>query len=477
MTHGADKRTRILRRLAAVMLGLFASFVLLEAGLQVTALFMKPASRRVPPASDDERRIVCIGDSFTYGVHLPAAASYPSQLQGMLNRVPGSHWRVFNLGYPGQNSAQVRAGLARNLEAYAPEIVVVLIGTNNGWSPAESHLWNHPYSEPSANWFVALAQKSRALGALSMAWSRIETRRIKDDVVLKAGSEVPGVDGVERGGGVVPVAFLDPKGLANSQALMRRSLVIDFARMKQIAAEHGATLVVAEYPVKLDSINNTVNPFIRGAAEAAAISVVPLERDMVPLEDELGFATIWLGDHHCSAAGNYEVARLVLLHLMNIGLVPENAALRAVRPIRELLQMKGAQVVERVGDELVVELFGMPDELFRIGLFAVLSTPGAVERQLLPLPLVQLDFTDDERSSWFGRFDSIGFARTRLRLPPVAAAGAPGPPLDRILPGDAELLGWQLVVRTRTKEMLPRTAQALPPVDVALVASGQEPAR
>jgi hypothetical protein len=461
---------RALRRLGAIALGLFVALLLLEAGLQVASLFARPVSRRVPPVGPEERRIVCIGDSFTYGVHLPAAASYPSQLQGMLDRVPGQPWRVFNLGYPGQNSAQVRAGLARNLAAYRPEIVVVLIGTNNSWSPAESHLWSHPDSEPAASPLVALVQHSRALGAVSMLWQRIRSRRIKDKVVLQAGREVPGVDGIERGAGVVPVEFLEFRGQRNTQTLMRRSLAIDFARMRQIAAEQGATLVLADYPVTLQSTHEVLNPFIREAAAACGAPLVPLEREMVPLEAELGHQTIWLADHHCSAAGNYEVARLVLRTLLEQGLIEDHESWRTVRPVRELPLMNGVHVVEHVGDELVVELFGIPDDLFRIGLRAVFTRPGSAEPVALQLPLTHLDYTDAERERWFGRFDPVGFARTRLRLPRFVSTTSPGPPLDGLLPGDAELQGWRLVVHLRPKGSAPRGAQTLPALDVPLVA-------
>jgi hypothetical protein len=238
--------------------------------------------------------------------------------------------------------------------------------------------------------------------------------------------------------------------------------------MRAIAAEHGATLLIADYPTELESLVDVVNPWIREAAQACGALLVPLERDFAPLAKELGHETLWLADNHCSAAGYYEVARLVLQTLMDRGLVEERAGWRAVRPVRELPLMNGVHVVERDGDELVVEVVGIPDDLYRIGLRAVITRPGGTGPVAFQLPLARLDLTEAERERWFGQFDSVGFARTRLRLPRFATTKNPGPPLDKVLPGDAELEGWRLVVHVRPKDSLPRGAQVMPALDVPL---------
>jgi len=82
------------------------------------------------------RRVLCVGDSYTFGVHYRAEESYPGRLEQWLGCGGGERWSVINAGIPAQNSAQVAASLPELLEAHAPQAVVVLVGYNNRWNMA-----------------------------------------------------------------------------------------------------------------------------------------------------------------------------------------------------------------------------------------------------------------------------------------------------------------------------------------------------
>ncbi|WP_043600381.1 SGNH/GDSL hydrolase family protein [Solidesulfovibrio magneticus] len=56
----------------------------------------------VPPVAQANRRILCIGDSYTFGFGVPDAQTFPSQLQMLLNSWPGpNRFQVVNAGVMG----------------------------------------------------------------------------------------------------------------------------------------------------------------------------------------------------------------------------------------------------------------------------------------------------------------------------------------------------------------------------------------
>ncbi|GAA3763032.1 hypothetical protein GCM10022270_22530 [Terriglobus aquaticus] len=91
----------------------------------------KPMSTTEQQAVDDGRPVIaCFGDSLTAGYGVDAADSYPSRLQGLLDKA-GYHYRVVNLGISGETT---KDGLARvdRVLALHPAIAVVEFGGNDG---------------------------------------------------------------------------------------------------------------------------------------------------------------------------------------------------------------------------------------------------------------------------------------------------------------------------------------------------------
>lgn len=91
------------------------------------------------PAAGDERiyRILCVGDSVTFGFNVDQPSSYPRQLEELLRaRHPGARIDVLNAGVPGWSWVQ---GL-RFVEAYGlrarPDLVIAAHGTNDQFWPA-----------------------------------------------------------------------------------------------------------------------------------------------------------------------------------------------------------------------------------------------------------------------------------------------------------------------------------------------------
>ncbi|MBU1043162.1 MAG: hypothetical protein KJ915_02035 [Candidatus Omnitrophica bacterium] len=126
------------KKLLLALWGLILAFVLIELSLNIYSNFYKKQhSPRYESAQIDAKKfnIICLGDSFTYGVGAGFKNSYPAQLEEILkqkNEVRG--FKVYNLGVPGQNSSQVLLKLKENLKFFKPDIVIVMIGCNDHYN-------------------------------------------------------------------------------------------------------------------------------------------------------------------------------------------------------------------------------------------------------------------------------------------------------------------------------------------------------
>lgn len=122
------------RKLAfAVVLGLAALEAVLQLGSVVAYVASAPEAA---PAGDGRPRILCVGDSYTFGLGASATThSYPSTLQRLLQEELGTVApHVVNAGWPGENSRELLRKLAQQLHDHRPVLVLVLVGLNDTWS-------------------------------------------------------------------------------------------------------------------------------------------------------------------------------------------------------------------------------------------------------------------------------------------------------------------------------------------------------
>lgn len=111
----------------------------LELILQITGLFLSLKIKKQNLTKGDDFNILCIGDSFTYGLGAPSEESYPKQLERILNKAyPQRRIKVINLGVPGYNSSQCFKILKEKFDFYNPKIVLVMSGMNNCWNFIDS---------------------------------------------------------------------------------------------------------------------------------------------------------------------------------------------------------------------------------------------------------------------------------------------------------------------------------------------------
>jgi len=124
----------------ALITALFFEGILQGLSLAVHLTTGKKANSSANTKSDGSRIILCLGDSYTFGMGAsePDKFSYPAQLQVYLNREHPGDWTVINGGFPGKNSSQMAKDLRGHFEGdNPPEIVILTGGVNDSWSNPE----------------------------------------------------------------------------------------------------------------------------------------------------------------------------------------------------------------------------------------------------------------------------------------------------------------------------------------------------
>jgi len=106
-----------------------ASSTLSKAGWLVCAITIAISKLAIAQPVDDLPVILAIGESTTAGYGVPAALSYPAQLQGLLT-ANGYNYRVVNFGRSGITTAMALSDLDRGLRL-GPRIVLIALGGND----------------------------------------------------------------------------------------------------------------------------------------------------------------------------------------------------------------------------------------------------------------------------------------------------------------------------------------------------------
>jgi lysophospholipase L1-like esterase len=108
----------------------------------------------------DKYRIVCLGDSITFGEDLPYEQSYPAVLANLLRQKhAGLDVAVVNAGIGGHTAVRGLARLERDVLWYKPHVVVVAFGIN------DAHL---------GHWPLDPIRERRMRGNLRL-WERIDS--------------------------------------------------------------------------------------------------------------------------------------------------------------------------------------------------------------------------------------------------------------------------------------------------------------
>jgi hypothetical protein len=80
---------------------------------------------RVQPKPAGVRRLVCLGDSFTWGVGVLFDDAWPQRVERTLSRTRGERWEAVNLAEPGMNAVEETSRLESEGFGYGPDVVVM----------------------------------------------------------------------------------------------------------------------------------------------------------------------------------------------------------------------------------------------------------------------------------------------------------------------------------------------------------------
>src|SRR5512134_3800869 len=135
-----------LGRIGLIGIGLALALVGLELALQLGAVVVRFTHESRGAAKDSGHfRIVCLGDSNTFGLYVLPHESYPAQLERELAALqPERPVEVLNLGAPGLNSSRLLRQFPELLETLAPDLVVIMIGVNDMWTDPTAESTDRP---------------------------------------------------------------------------------------------------------------------------------------------------------------------------------------------------------------------------------------------------------------------------------------------------------------------------------------------
>jgi lysophospholipase L1-like esterase len=307
---------RLLRR-ASTALGILALALLLgEAALQLVALFASDRSSAWSPGA--RNRILCVGDSHTFGALVPRDQTYPAHLERFLaQREPGAY-SVVNLGLPGMSTTQVRNRLPLWLSRYEPDVVIVWSGANDSWNVSELE----DDAATLSTRLESLALRSRLYRLVRV---RLHDLRLEADVRAATRPPVWEVSRVENPLGLEETWIVRRDGLVETfthekrgedvyldEAIVEARAERDYEAIVRYARAAGVGLVLISYPLDAG---------VFAAANRAMRSVtarhgVPLVDATVSLERIPPERRQWLWAGHPSGPIYREIARDVATRLL-----------------------------------------------------------------------------------------------------------------------------------------------------------------
>lgn len=392
------------RRGARRLLGLLLLVVLLELALQAAAPIVQGLASRGGEIARPETAlsILCVGDSNTFGLHVPRAWSYPEQLRARLAPRYEQPVVVFNRGVPGQNTAQVAAHLDEDLAASRPALVLVLAGINDTWN-----------DDAEGAGVLGRLAGLRLVRLVRVLLAGVTTAR-----PFEVGTDAEGEIVVDRGEGARRVNAAGASIVRSGEELARR-LRAGLSEIVTRCRDHGALPVLMTYP-EFQGEFATANAGIRALAAELDVPLVDHEAAFAGHFAREGYATLMFNDHHANVRGYQLVVDGIVEALDRSGLLPPERAPPASRSA-DPAPRPSAGLVARGLDQLA--LAGPPDAPFQL-LYSATDGDGlTIEGRHVPLTPDEVTALARLEPSCSGRLGRDGSALLSTPARVRAAAG------------------------------------------------------
>lgn len=315
-----------------MLFGLLLGLILAEVALQIGAAYLRSTQPSQPTAREtSRRRVICLGDSNMYGLWVERDQTFPHYLAQVWEAAaPERPVEVLNLGFPGLNSSKLRKSFAGLVGALRPELVLVLVGSNDVTSVPV------PLDDPGPNRVsetrYALWQSSRVFRLLYMLVAGVREQTLEVDMhytpthrrgVVRVGDEEFDLAGTDRQEG-----RKIPEWAPDLQQNLRA--------MAADASAAGAAFVVLTYPSP-SALYGLATSRLRLLDDLPIIDLSEIFRRICGLEGNC--PDLLFDDQHPTPAGNQLMAAVVLAGLRQLGLAQGSAdLLTAVTPLEPFVQ-------------------------------------------------------------------------------------------------------------------------------------------
>lgn len=228
------------RRSVYGLLAISIALVAIEMSLRFAGFVVLNKGRwfQSAPTENAQFRVLCLGDSYTYGIGTePTLYSWPRQLETTIRREnPGLSADIYNRGVPGRSSSEVLAELPAHLETIRPHVVCILVGINNFWNFRD---------DPVRTNAERMLAESRIYRGLQVLVGRLSPDETSDHSILSVEPQEP--DGSVFAGASVEV--IDQRWVEAS-----RRWASDIEAITTLIRSSGAELVVVAYPEHLADV-------------------------------------------------------------------------------------------------------------------------------------------------------------------------------------------------------------------------------
>ncbi|OQY14609.1 MAG: hypothetical protein B6I30_00075 [Desulfobacteraceae bacterium 4572_187] len=239
----------------------------------------------------DEVRIICAGDSTTYGLAVGYDKSYPYLLQSLLRKkFPQKDIRVLNAGYPGASERQIKRIFQFHLVKYHPDIII--------FRKELFHL-SDSYDVPQNSNIVRY-----------FLWRCLYESRIFRAICVMTQERYQGYPLFLRAYDFIMYKF---SGLDKS---LPNDFDSDFSIIKKIASEHGIRYVAAVDFVRLTAQNELINDCLQ-YSEKDLHPVICTRKSFETELEKVSSGEVFVDVEHLTEIGTSIIAQEVYQFLLD----------------------------------------------------------------------------------------------------------------------------------------------------------------